>query len=111
MKLTDEEVQRLVAAYRLSPREGQVVASLLDGAATNEELARAVGTTTMGAGAAMQSVFAKTRRHSRHALTALLVARLIHDRLEEALRAPVPQDYATMVRDTRDRLRRALADE
>ena len=95
MKLTAEQLDTLATQFRLSPRETQVLGLLLEGVATNPQMAERLATTPGGIQAAVQMLMAKTATRSRHELVAHTL-RCLLDREAEAMRS---------------RLRRAISEE
>lgn len=87
VKLADEQLDALRKAFRLSPRETQVLALLFEGLATNHEMGDRLDTTPGAVQAAVRVLFAKTGARSRHELMTICLHRDAHRMVCEAGRA------------------------
>lgn len=83
MKLTPHELDSLARQFRLSPRETQVLGLLLEGVATNPEMAERLATTPGAIQAAVQMLMAKTGTRSRHELVTRTLKCLLDREVEE----------------------------
>lgn len=79
MKLTPRQLDKLREAFRLSPREIEVLGLLLEGVGSNEELARRLGVTVPTAKTLLRFVYAKTGRASKHEVIILCID-MLHPR-------------------------------
>ena len=73
MKLTPKQLDKLREAFRLSPRELEVLVLLLQGVESNEALAQRLGVTVPTAKTTLRFLYAKTGRSTKHGVVVLLV--------------------------------------
>ncbi|MBP7050820.1 MAG: hypothetical protein KBE65_07385 [Phycisphaerae bacterium] len=66
MKLSDEQLDTLRKAFRLSPRETQILELLFEGLPTNRAIAERLHATEDAVKAAGRTLFLKTRTQSKH---------------------------------------------
>jgi len=71
VKLTAKQLDKLREAFRLSPREAEMVALICDGATENKELAARMGVTVATAKTMLHGIFGKTRRSDKSQLLLL----------------------------------------
>ncbi len=71
MKLTDEQLDTLRKAFRLSPRETQMIGLIFAGFTDNAELAGQMNLTVGSAQALLNHIYAKTRLSDRTKLVIL----------------------------------------
>ncbi|MBP7053544.1 MAG: hypothetical protein KBE65_21245 [Phycisphaerae bacterium] len=79
MKLTDAQLDTLRKAFRLSPRETQIVDLLFEGVATNPEVGARLQTTEDTVKAGVRTLYLKTQTRSKHELVLKLIWRLMDD--------------------------------
>ena len=79
MKLTPKQLDKLREAFRLSPREADVLALLLQGVGSNAELARRLGVSHPTAKLTLRFLYAKTGRATKHEVTILCID-MLHPR-------------------------------
>ena len=71
MKLTAKQLDKLREAFRLSPREAEMVALICAGTTDNRALARAMGLTVGSAKVLLHGLYAKTARSDKAQLVLL----------------------------------------
>lgn len=71
MKLTPKQLDKLREAFRLSPREIEMVALICGGVTDNRLLASRMGVTLATAKTMLHGIFAKTRRGDKSQLLLL----------------------------------------
>ena len=77
MKLTSQQLDTLATRFRLSPRETEIVATILTGITDNRALAEALGLTVGTTKVMLHGVYAKTRCSDKTQLV-LLCLELLH---------------------------------
>jgi DNA-binding CsgD family transcriptional regulator len=107
MQLTKEQLDALRKAYRLSPRETQVLDLLVQGLATNLEIGQRLGTTPGAVGAAVQSIFGKTQSRSRHEVVMRAMAVVFEQELRREMAARL-EDREKLAQAIRDQILAAL---
>lgn len=73
MKLAAKELDKVREAFRLSPRETEVLVLLLQGVESNEALAQRLGVSVPTAKTTLRFLYAKTGRSTKHGVVVLFV--------------------------------------
>ncbi len=76
MKLTPKQLDKLREAFRLSPRELEMLALICRGVTDNKALARAMGLTLGSAKVLLHGLYAKTGRSDKAQLLLLALGHL-----------------------------------
>jgi len=109
MKLTNEQLDALRRAYRLAPRETQVLDLLVAGTSSNGEIARRLGTTEDAVKAAFRTLYLKMRVQGKTAVILLVAYRQWTAELSAARAMPTRECIEAAVKHMEERLLEEVA--